>query len=92
MNSPQKAGLVMSIKQQVRQFILSNYLFTEDESKLSDAESLMQSGTMDSTGILELIMFLEETFDIKVGDDEMVPTNLDSVVNVVSFIERKQAA
>lgn len=82
----------MSIKQQVRQFILSNYLFTDDESKLSDADSLMQSGTMDSTGILELIMFLEETFDIKVGDDEMVPANLDSVVNVVSFVERKKAA
>jgi acyl carrier protein len=82
----------MSIKQQVRQFILGNYLFTDDETKLSDAESLMQSGTMDSTGILELIMFLEETFDIKVGDDEMVPTNLDSVVNVVSFVERKKAA
>lgn len=82
----------MSIKQQVRQFILSNYLFTDDESKLSDADSLMQSGTMDSTGILELIMFLEETFEIKVGDDEMVPANLDSVVNVVSFVERKKAA
>ena len=78
--------------QQVRQFILSNYLFTDDESKLVDAESLMQNGTMDSTGILELIMFLEETFGIKVGDDEMIPTNLDSVVNVVSFVERKQAA
>jgi acyl carrier protein len=83
---------VMSIKQQVRQFILSNYLFTDDESKLADADSLMQSGTMDSTGILELIMFLEETFDIKVGDDEMIPANLDSVDNVVSFVERKKAA
>lgn len=82
----------MSIKQQVRQFILSNYLFTDDESKLADADSLMQSGTMDSTGILELIMFLEETFDIKVGDDEMIPANLDSVDNVVSFVERKKAA
>ena len=82
----------MSIKQQVRHFILTNYLFTDDESKLADAESLMQSGTMDSTGILELIMFLEEQFGIKVGDDEMVPANLDSVVNVVSFVERKQAA
>jgi acyl carrier protein len=82
----------MSIAQQVRQFILSNYLFTDDESKLKDSESLMQSGTMDSTGILELIMFLEETFEIKVGDDEMVPANLDSVDNVVAFVNRKQAA
>lgn len=82
----------MSIRQQVRHFILTNYLFTEDEQRLADAESLMQNGTMDSTGILELIMFLEETFGIKVGDDEMVPANLDSVLNVVGFVERKQAA
>jgi acyl carrier protein len=82
----------MSAKDQVRKFILTNYLFTEDQKKLSDAESLMQSGTMDSTGILELIMFLEETFDIKVADEEMVPANLDSVQNVVGFLERKQAA
>ena len=80
----------MPAKNQIRQFILNNYLFTDDESKLSDASSLMQTGTMDSTGILELIMFLEETFGIKVADDEMVPANLDSVDNVVSFIERKK--
>jgi acyl carrier protein len=82
----------MSIRQQVRRFILTNYLFTEDEHRLSDPESLMQSGTMDSTGILELIMFLEETFGIKVVEDEMIPANLDSVSNLVGFIERKQAA
>ncbi|HMN42983.1 MAG TPA: acyl carrier protein [Povalibacter sp.] len=82
----------MSIKQQVRHFILTNYLFTEDPSKLADAQSLMQSGAMDSTGILELIMFLEEKFAIKIADDEMVPDNLDAVDNVVAFVERKQAA
>lgn len=82
----------MAIAQQVREFILSNYLFTDDATKLNDTESLMQSGTMDSTGILELIMFLEERFGIKVADDEMIPANLDSVANVVAFIERKRAA
>jgi len=80
----------MAAKTQIRQFILNNYLFTNDDTKLSDSASLMQSGTMDSTGILELIMFLEENFGIKVADDEMVPANLDSVDNVVSFIDRKQ--
>lgn len=82
---------VMSIKQQIRQFILANYLFTEDEGKLSDPESLMGSGTVDSTGILELIMFLEEAFGIKIADEEMIPANLDSVLKVVSFVERKRA-
>jgi acyl carrier protein len=82
----------MSAKQQIRRFILTNYLFTEDESKLADDESLMQSGTMDSTGILELIMFLQDTFNIEVADEEMLPANLDSVQSVVAFIERKRAA
>jgi acyl carrier protein len=82
----------MSIKQQIRSFILNNYLFTEDEGKLSDTDSLMESGTMDSTGVLELIMFLEETFGVKVADHEMVPANLDSVVNIVAYVERKQQA
>lgn len=82
----------MSTAQQVREFILTNYLFTDDPTKLRDSESLMQSGTMDSTGILEMIMFLEERFGIKVADDEMIPTNLDSVANVVAYIERKRVA
>lgn len=82
----------MSEKQQIRRFILTNYLFTEDDSKLADDESLMQNGTMDSTGILELIMFLQETFNIEVADEEMLPANLDSVRSVVAFIERKRAA
>lgn len=81
----------MSVKDQVRSFILSNYLFTDDAKALEDSVSLMQGGTMDSTGILELIMFLEEKFGIKVADEEMVPANLDSVNNVVAFVDRKQA-
>lgn len=81
----------MAIREQVRHFILANYMFTDDESKLSDDESLMQSGAMDSTGILELIMFVEETFGIKVADEDMLPANLDSVQNVVSFVQRKLA-
>ena len=81
----------MSIKDQVRSFILTNYLFTDDAKALDDSVSLMQGGTMDSTGILELIMFLEEKFGIKVGDEEMIPANLDSVNNVVDFVGRKKA-
>jgi acyl carrier protein len=82
----------MSTRDQVRSFILTNYLFTDDAKALDDATSLMQGGTMDSTGILELIMFLEEKFGIKVADEEMVPANLDSVNNVVAFVDRKKAA
>lgn len=80
----------MSIRNEVKQFILTNYLFTNDESKLNDTDSLMQNGVVDSTGILELIMHLEETYALKVDDDEMKPENLDSVANIVSFVERKR--
>lgn len=79
----------MLMKQKIRTFILENYLFTEDETQLTDDQSLMDTGIIDSTGVLELIMFIEETFGIKVKDDEMVPANLDSVLNVTTFIGRK---
>lgn len=82
--------LYMPIKQQVKRFILTNYLFTEDESNLSDEESLMQKGALDSTGVLELIAFLEEKFDIEVADQEMIVTNLDSVAHIAEFVKRKQ--
>jgi acyl carrier protein len=79
----------MAIRDQVRIFILNNYLFSDDQARLSDSESLMRGGTLDSTGVLELIMFMEETFVIKVADDEMIPANLDSVQSIVSYVERK---
>lgn len=72
--------------------MLENYLFTNDQSALANDDSFLDKGIIDSTGILEVIMFLEEEFGISVDDDEMVPENLDSVSNVVAFINRKQAS
>ena len=80
----------MEAKQKVRQFILKNYLFSTDESALKDDVSLMQAGIIDSTGVLELIMFLEEQFGLKVADEEMTPENLDSVDRIVGFVGRKR--
>jgi acyl carrier protein len=80
----------MQVKEKVRQFILKNYLFSSDESSLKDEVSLMQAGIIDSTGVLELIMFLEEQFGIKVADEEMTPENLDSVDRIVAFVGRKR--
>ncbi len=82
----------MSVEQQVRDYILENYLFTDDQSALNNADSFLETGILDSTGILEVIYFIEEDFDIKVEDDEMIPENLDSVDHIVAFISRKQAA
>lgn len=79
------------MKKIIRQYILENLLFTEDESVLQDGDSFLDSGIIDSTGVMEVILFIEETFDIKVNDDEMLPANLDSVDKLVAFIQRKQA-
>ncbi|MDD1632207.1 MAG: acyl carrier protein, partial [Methylococcaceae bacterium] len=72
------------------QYILENLLFTEDESALQDDDSFLAGGILDSTGVLEIILFIEETFGIKVNDDEMLPANLDSVDKLVAFIKHKQ--
>jgi len=73
----------------LRNFILENYLFTDDPSALDNDDSFLDSGIIDSTGILELIFFLEEEFAVKVEDEEMVPRNLDSVTNVIAFLQSK---
>jgi acyl carrier protein len=82
----------MSVEQQVRDYILENYLFTDDQSALNNADSFLETGILDSTGILEVIYFIEEDFDIKVEDDEMIPENLDSVDHIVAFVSGKQTA
>jgi acyl carrier protein len=73
----------------VREFVLKNYLFTTEQTALKSEDSFMKSGIMDSTGILEMIMFLHDEFGVDVMDDEMVPENLDSVNNVVAFLNKK---
>ncbi len=82
----------MSTEKKIRRFILENYLFTDDESELDSSDSFLEQGIIDSTGILEVIFFLEEEFGIEVDDDEMIPENLDSVTNLVKFIASKQQA
>jgi acyl carrier protein len=78
------------MQQQIRSFILSSFLFTDDESKLKNNESLLEQGIMDSTGVLELVAFLESQFGIKVADEELLPENLDSVDQIAAFVARKQ--
>lgn len=79
------------MKKTIRQYILENFLFTEDESALKDSDSFLETGIIDSTGVLEIILFIEETYGIKVNDSEMFPANLDSVDNLSNFVQRKQA-
>lgn len=72
----------------VREFVVENFLFG-DGGQLEDDTSFMESGIIDSTGILELITFLEEKYEIKIEDDELIPENLDNLQNVARFVDRK---
>lgn len=72
----------------IRSFIVENFLFGED-GNLKEDTSFLEEGIIDSTGILELVSFLEEEFSIIVEDEDLVPENLDSINNVVSYLEKK---
>ena len=75
---------------QVRDFVVTNYLFGDRGRLPDDTESLIDSGVVDSTGILELIEYLEETFAISVGDAETVPQNLGSIAAISGYVARKR--
>ena len=80
------------IERQVRVFIEDNFLFREDRTELSETESLLEAGLIDSTGILELVGYLEATFGIRMADAEIVPENLDSIVRIAAYVAGKLAA
>jgi acyl carrier protein len=75
----------------IRAFIFSNFLFDAEESALDNDTSFLEQGIIDSTGVLELVEWLEETFAMKVEDEELIPENLDSVNQLAQFIARKTA-
>jgi len=79
----------MSVEFLIRQYVLENFLFTEDKSALQNDASFLEEGIVDSTGVLELVMFVEETFGITVEDEEVLPENFDSVERLAGYIRRK---
>ena len=72
----------------VRTFVIQNFLFGQGDH-LQDSESFLESGLIDSTGVLELVGFLETTYGITVADEDLIPANLDSVTSVCRFVEHK---
>jgi acyl carrier protein len=76
------------IRNQLRKFIVENFMFGTDNGFTDDA-AFVKEGIMDSTGALELITFLEATFGIAVEDEELLPENLDSINNLVGYLNRK---
>jgi len=79
----------MDIKEQIRAFVTTNF-YVADPTALKDDASLLDQGIIDSTGVLEVIFFIEETFGIKVEDGEMLPDNLDSVERIANFVTSKK--
>ena len=79
----------MEIDQQVREFITTNF-YVSNLASLDENASLLEQGVIDSTGILEVIGFIEDTFGIETSDSEMVPDNLDSIARIVRFVRSKK--
>ena len=77
------------IKNIISQFIIKNFVLNDQKEKLDENISLYEKGIIDSTGVLELVDFLEEKFEIKIEDEELVPDNLDSINKISKFIQRK---
>ena len=75
-------------KSLIRTFIVENFLFGDDDG-LNDSTSFLEEGVIDSTGILELVSFIEENFKITIEDKELIPENLDSIDNVDRYIKKK---
>ncbi len=74
----------------VRAFIVENFLFGDASLAPTKDASLLEGGVIDSTGVLELVLFIEEQFGVKLADSEIVPANLDSIGRIVSFLESRQ--
>jgi acyl carrier protein len=81
----------MSIKEQIRQYLAENFLFSSNGFNLGDDASLLEEGIVDSTGVLELVLFVEETYNVEVADDEIVPENFDTVNYLAAYVGRKMA-
>lgn len=79
-------------KTAIRAFIIENFLFGDDNHPLPDDLSLIDNDLVDSTGILELVGYIEKEFGFKVEDREIVPANLDSIARILAYVDSKQAA
>ena len=80
----------MDVVKEIRSFIVENFLFGDTTVPLEEDDSLLQRGLIDSTGILEIVSFIEEKFGIVVDDDDVVPDNLDSIGAIAKYVMRKQ--
>ena len=80
-----------TIKDAVKAFVIENFLFGDTSNPLADTDSLIENGIIDSTGVLELVAFIEDRYGITVADSEIVPATLDSLGRITAFIASKTA-
>ncbi len=83
---------ISQLKHEIRFFIAENFLYGLDDAAISDTVSFLANGLIDSTGVLELVSFVEGKYGIAVKDEELIPDNFDSVLNLTNFIMKKTAA
>lgn len=79
------------VREKIREFVIENLMMGLDVEQLEDGGSLMDLGILDSVGVLDLIGFIEQTWSVSIADEELVRENLDSIDNLVGFIEQKVA-
>ena len=78
----------MSIEEKIRHFIEENF-FLDGNDNLSSEDSLLEKGIIVSTGVLELVAFIEENYNFKIKDEELIPENLDSIKSISRFIQER---
>ena len=79
-------------ERELRQYVIDNFLFGQEGIELKNDDSFMERGIVDSTGVLELVAFLEEKFQVKVEDEDLIPANLDSINNLLLYLKKKAVA
>lgn len=93
MDQQREQGVLdQGVLDQVRSFIVTNFLFGDESRLPAGSDSLLESGLVDSTGVLEIVDFLETDMGVAVADDETLPSNLDSIENLTRFVSRKRSA
>ncbi len=78
------------LETEIRSFVVENFLFGQDDETLTAQSSLVESGIIDSMGVAEIVAHIESRYGVTVGDDELVPDNLDSISRIAAFIARKK--
>ncbi|GMV32605.1 MAG: acyl carrier protein [Chloroflexi bacterium] len=80
------------IENKIRKFLSENFILSEQANQLSPSDSFLEKGIIDSTGILELVFFVEDQFNVQIDTAEVLPENFDSIQNLSAYIRRKQGA